>query len=55
MLLQCSPRRFIASCFARRLFIVVLALTKSYFAENLNTVFEWNVSPGFKIVLGKSG
>jgi len=27
----------------------------SYFVENLNTVFDLNVSPGFKIVLGKSG
>jgi len=28
---------------------------RSHFAENLNTVFDLNVSPGFKIVLGKSG
>jgi hypothetical protein len=27
----------------------------TYFAENLNTVFDLNVSPGFRIVLGKSG
>ena len=27
----------------------------TYFAENLNTVCWWNVSPGFRIVLGKSG
>jgi hypothetical protein len=26
-----------------------------YFAENLNTVFCRNVSPGLRIVLGKSG
>jgi len=27
----------------------------AYFVENLNTVFEWNDSPGFRIVVGKSG
>jgi hypothetical protein len=27
----------------------------SYFAENLNTVFDRNVSPGFKTVDGKLG
>ena len=26
-----------------------------YFVENLNTVFDLNVSPGFKTVVGKSG
>lgn len=26
-----------------------------YLVENLNTVFDLNVSPGFRIVLGKSG
>jgi len=28
---------------------------RPYFVENLNTVFDLNVSPGFRIVLGKSG
>ncbi len=35
----------------KALFICELA----YFAENLNTVFCRNVSPSFRIVLGKSG
>jgi hypothetical protein len=30
-------------------------LTFPHFAENLNTVVCWNFSPGFRIVLGKSG
>lgn len=29
--------------------------SRIYFVENLKTVFSWKVSPGFKIVLGKSG
>jgi hypothetical protein len=27
----------------------------AYFVENLKTVFEWKVSPGFRMVVGKSG
>jgi hypothetical protein len=30
-------------------------LARIYFVENLKTVFERNVSPGFRIVVGKSG
>jgi hypothetical protein len=28
---------------------------RPYFVENLNTVSDLNVSPGFSVVLGKSG
>jgi len=34
---------------------VILSTTHLYFVENLKTVFDLNVSPGFRVVLGKSG
>jgi hypothetical protein len=34
---------------------VILSTSHAYFVENLNTVFDLNVSPGFRIVVGKSG
>ena len=40
---------------ARRAVYRVGIFTIRYFVENLNTVFDLNASPGFKIVLGKSG
>ena len=30
-------------------------ITRRHFVENLNTVVWWNFSPGFRIVVGKSG
>jgi len=40
---------------ARSVFTCSMRVRETYFAENLNTVFDRKVSPGFRIVLGKSG